>query len=52
MKKKKHPPLQKLKIPLKETKVTASPFKVKSKPLENANGRDLKNISEQYNFTN
>lgn len=50
--KKIHPPLQEIKIPIKETQITASPFKIKLDPPKNINGRYPKNIIEQNNLTN
>lgn len=41
-----------IKLKVRDTQVTASPFKIKSDPPETINGRDAKNIIEQNNFTN
>ena len=47
-----HPPLQKIRISIKETHIIASPFKMRIEPLETTIGKDIINIIEQNNFTN
>ena len=47
-----HPTLQATKILVKGTQITTFPFKIKIDPPKTPNGRDIKNIIEQNNFTN
>lgn len=41
-----HPPLQEIKIPIKDTQVIVSWFKIKLEPEEPPTGRDIESIIE------